>query len=57
MTRLGLALLILFFANSSFAQEFIANVNINTPRLQKADPSLFGYVLNEVIKLNHMTNS
>ena len=41
MVRSGLALMILFVANTMFAQEFIATVNINTPRLQKADPSLF----------------
>lgn len=41
MIRSGLALMILFVANTMYAQEFIATVNINTPRLQKADPSLF----------------
>ncbi|MDG1296390.1 MAG: DUF4835 family protein [Saprospiraceae bacterium] len=41
MARLGLALLMIFCTSNIIAQEFIATVNINTPRLQKADPSLF----------------
>ncbi len=41
MVRFGYMLLFLLTSNFVFGQEFIATVNINTPRLQKADPSLF----------------
>ena len=37
--------------NSTWDELGLSDLKTNNP-----DPSLFGYVMNEVIKLNHMTN-
>ena len=41
MTRYITIIFLSLFTQALFAQEFIATVNINTPRLQKAEASLF----------------